>query len=68
LNPAFLGPIGVPELLIILLVLLLVFGAARLPEVGKGLGQAIQNFRASFKDANKKDQQIGNSADERQKD
>ena len=64
---AFLGPIGLPELLIILLVLLLVFGAARLPEVGKGLGQAIQNFRSSFKDASKKDQTLGNSAEEREK-
>jgi sec-independent protein translocase protein TatA len=69
LIPAIAGPIGVPELVLILLVLLLIFGAARLPEVGKGLGQAIKNFRSSFKDAtdDKKDQSLGNSAEEAEK-
>jgi sec-independent protein translocase protein TatA len=64
---AFLGPIGVPELLLILLLLLLIFGAARLPEIGRSLGQAITNFRSSFKEGNKKDQNLGSSADEREK-
>jgi sec-independent protein translocase protein TatA len=67
LIPAFMGPIGLPELILILLVLLLIFGAARLPEIGKGLGSAITNFRASFKESNKKDQNLGNSAEEREK-
>ncbi len=62
--PAFVGPIGLPELILILLVLLLIFGAARLPEIGKGLGSAIQNFRSSFKEGNKKDQTLGNSSKE----
>ena len=61
-----MGPIGLPELILILLVLLLIFGAARLPEIGKGLGAAINNFRSSFKESNKKDS-LGNSADEKEK-
>jgi sec-independent protein translocase protein TatA len=61
---AFMGPIGLPELILILLVLLLVFGATRLPEIGKGLGQAIKNFRSSFKEETKKDKSLGSSASE----
>jgi sec-independent protein translocase protein TatA len=42
--------LGTPELLIILLVVLLLFGAKRLPEVAKGLGQSVKEFRTSMKD------------------
>ncbi|WP_290924908.1 twin-arginine translocase TatA/TatE family subunit [Halodesulfovibrio sp.] len=37
--------IGIPELLVILVLVLLVFGAKKLPEIGGGLGQAIKNFK-----------------------
>lgn len=37
--------IGIPELVIILVIVLIIFGANRLPEIGGGLGRAIQNFR-----------------------
>ena len=37
--------IGTQEILLILVVGMLVFGATRLPEIGKGLGKAIRNFR-----------------------
>ena len=37
--------IGTQELLLILIVLLLLFGAKKLPEIGGGLGRAIRNFR-----------------------
>ena len=37
--------LGVPELLIILLIVLLIFGANRLPELGKGIGRGIKNFK-----------------------
>ncbi|HCC68789.1 MAG TPA: twin-arginine translocase TatA/TatE family subunit [Nitrospiraceae bacterium] len=37
--------IGMTELIIILVIVLVIFGASRLPEVGKGLGSAIKNFR-----------------------
>jgi sec-independent protein translocase protein TatA len=39
------GPIGTPELLVILIIVLILFGASRLPEIGKGIGQAIKNFK-----------------------
>ena len=38
--------LGVPELLVILGIVVLLFGARRLPEIGSGLGKAIKNFRA----------------------
>ena len=37
--------IGMQELLLILIVVLLIFGANKLPEIGGGLGRAIRNFR-----------------------
>ncbi len=40
--------LGVPELLVILGILVLLFGARRLPEIGSGLGQAIKNFRSGM--------------------
>ncbi len=45
-----MGQIGVPELLLILVILALVFGANRLPDVGRGLGKAIRGFREATKD------------------
>jgi len=36
--------LGVPELVIILLIVVLIFGANRLPELGKGIGRGIKNF------------------------
>ena len=44
-----MGRIGIPELLIILAIIILIFGASRLPEIGRGIGKGIKNF----KDANK---------------
>jgi sec-independent protein translocase protein TatA len=37
--------IGMPELIIILVIVLIVFGAGRLPEIGAGIGNAIKNFK-----------------------
>ena len=37
--------ISIPELLVVLVLVLLVFGANRLPEIGGGLGRALRNFR-----------------------
>ncbi len=41
--------IGVPELLLILLIVILIFGANKLPQLGKGLGQGLRNFKESIK-------------------
>jgi sec-independent protein translocase protein TatA len=42
------GPIGPTELLLILLIVVIIFGARRLPELGKGLGEGIRNFKKGF--------------------
>ena len=39
--------IGMPELIIILVIVLVVFGAGKLPDIGKGLGKGIKNFKSS---------------------
>jgi sec-independent protein translocase protein TatA len=47
------GSIGIPELIIILVIILLLFGASRLPEIGRGLGKGIKNFKESTRDDTK---------------
>jgi sec-independent protein translocase protein TatA len=47
---ALFGPIGLPEMLIILAIVILIFGANRLPELGKGIGAGIKNFKSSMSD------------------
>jgi sec-independent protein translocase protein TatA len=39
--------IGVPELLIILVIILIIFGVGKLPEIGSALGKGIRNFKKS---------------------
>jgi sec-independent protein translocase protein TatA len=41
---------GMPELIIILIIVVLIFGANRLPEIGAGVGKAIRNFKKSIKE------------------
>ena len=60
---AGLGPLGVPELLIIAFVVVLIFGVGRLPEVGGALGKGIREFRHATKDDEKKDDTVARSAD-----
>ena len=42
--------LGVPELVIILVIIILIFGANRLPEIGRGIGKGIRNFKESTKE------------------
>lgn len=42
--------IGVPELLIILVIILIIFGVGKLPEIGSALGKGIKNFKKSVSD------------------
>ena len=40
-----MGRIGLPEMLVILVIVILIFGANRLPEIGRGIGKGIRNFK-----------------------
>jgi sec-independent protein translocase protein TatA len=60
--------LGITELVIILVIIVLLFGASRLPEVGRGVGEAIKNFKKSMSDQSEIDitperKDKGNSAD-----
>ena len=47
-----IGGLGVPELLIIFGIVVVIFGAKKLPMLGKGLGEAIKNFKKGIKSSN----------------
>ena len=47
---ALVGPIGTTELIIILVIVVLVFGVNKIPQLGKGLGEGIRNFKSSIKE------------------
>jgi sec-independent protein translocase protein TatA len=47
-----MGRVGLPELLVILAIVVVIFGANRLPELGRGIGSAIKNFKDGMKDGN----------------
>lgn len=51
-NLAFLPNIGIPELALILLIVLLVFGANKLPKIAKDLGSGIREFKKSISGEN----------------
>lgn len=46
---ALIGPLGLPEMLVILAIVILIFGANRLPELGRGIGAGIKNFKSGMK-------------------
>ena len=47
--------LGIPELIVILFIIILIFGASRLPDIGRGLGRGIRNFKDATKDGIDKD-------------
>ena len=42
--------IGMPELIVIMIIVLIIFGAGKLPEIGSGIGQGIRNFKKATRD------------------
>jgi sec-independent protein translocase protein TatA len=57
-----MGSIGMPELMVILIIVLIIFGAGKLPQIGENLGKAIRNFKNSTqgeaKEINQKDNNL----------
>ena len=59
--------IGLPELLIILVIVLLVFGSAKLPKLARSLGQAQKEFKEGLQEGSKDDGQGVDKSDEKSK-
>jgi len=51
--------LGFPELIVILLIVVVIFGANRLPGLGRGIGSAIKNFKDGMKEEENKDSETG---------
>jgi len=48
--------LGINELIIIMIIVIVLFGATKLPQLGRGLGQAISNFRKGVSELDEKDE------------
>jgi len=48
-----IGSLGLPELLVILVIVIVIFGAKKLPDLGKSLGEGIRNFKGSVSSKDK---------------
>ncbi|MFH2056405.1 MAG: twin-arginine translocase TatA/TatE family subunit [bacterium] len=59
-----LGGIGWQEILVILLVVLVLFGAKRIPEIARGLGRGITDFRRAVKEGTDEIKKIGDPDDD----
>ena len=59
------GPFGLPELLVILVIVVVIFGASKLPQLGKGLGEGISNFRDGLSKGNKDDKALPKATDDK---
>lgn len=55
------GSLGVPELVIIFFILLLLFGARKLPELGKGLGAGIRSFKKGLSTSGDETEESGSA-------
>jgi sec-independent protein translocase protein TatA len=55
--------LGFPELMIILVIIMIIFGAGKLPEIGSAFGRSIKNFKTSMKDAEQEEIASGDQAE-----
>ena len=51
--------IGFPELMIILVIIMIIFGAGKLPEIGSAFGNSIRNFKKSMKEVEEETEELG---------
>ncbi len=58
--------IGFPELMVILIIIMIIFGAGKLPEIGSAFGRSIKNFKSSMKEAEAMDEADEQSSEEAQ--
>ena len=45
-----MGSLGFPELIVILVIIIMIFGANRLPDIGRGIGKGFRNFKEATRD------------------
>jgi sec-independent protein translocase protein TatA len=57
-----MGRLGMGELLVILAIVVLIFGVNKIPQLGKGLGEGIRNFKSAFKEGNPEPEDKGASS------
>ncbi len=55
--------IGFPELMIILVIIMIIFGAGKLPEIGSAFGNSIRNFKKSMKEAEENTEELPEATD-----
>ena len=55
--------IGFPELMIILVIIMIIFGAGKLPEIGSAFGNSIRNFKKSMKEAEEGTEELSEATD-----
>ena len=60
-----LGDIGFPELLVIFVIVLVLFGPGKLPDVGKAIGEALRGFKKALKEPDNTNAERSNNKDEK---
>ena len=59
------GSFGVMELLVILAIVVIIFGASKLPQLGRGMGEGISNFREGLAKGSKDDKTLPKSSEDK---
>ena len=65
ITPLLIGTLGTPEIIIIALVVLLLFGGKKIPELMKGIGKGVKSFKQGMNEVEKEINDIDANADEK---